>query len=132
MTDKASVQWKKAFTAEATVFELSWAIGSGLPICCISGLTVAEAGMGEWMQGPEGSHSLQTFWEQLLDFYKAALWTSETVMGTNRGPARKCVHLCARIPKRHEFKLVIKVVIPNICWLFFTKPVVTVHFNNCR
>ena len=34
------------FTAEATELELSWATGSGLPICCISGLAVAEVGRG--------------------------------------------------------------------------------------
>lgn len=37
---------EKAFTAEALELELSWATGSGLPICCISGLAVAEAGRG--------------------------------------------------------------------------------------
>lgn len=36
----------KDFNAEATESELSWATGSGLPICCISGLAVAEEGRG--------------------------------------------------------------------------------------
>lgn len=92
---------EKLITAEATVLELSWATGSGLPICCISGLA---GGYGERIQGPEGSHSLQTFWEQLLNFHKVALWTSETVVGTDRRPARKYVHLCAEIPRGHELK----------------------------
>lgn len=46
MTEEVSVSRAKAFTAEATDLELSWATGSGLPICCISGLAVAEAGRG--------------------------------------------------------------------------------------
>lgn len=37
-----------------------------------------RGGQGERMQGPGGSHRLQTLWEQLLDFYKVALWTWET------------------------------------------------------
>lgn len=57
-----------------------------------------RGGYGERMQGPEGSRGLQTFWERLLDFYKVALWTSETVSGTDRQAARKCVHLCGETP----------------------------------
>lgn len=37
---------EKVFTAVATELGRSWATGSGLPICCISGLAVAEAGRG--------------------------------------------------------------------------------------
>ena len=53
------------------MLELSWATGSGLPICCISGLAVAEAGRGTGCRAPGGSHGLQTFWEQLLDFLQS-------------------------------------------------------------
>lgn len=46
MTEEVSVSRGKDLTAEATELELSWATGSGLPICCISGLAVTEAGAG--------------------------------------------------------------------------------------
>lgn len=66
--------------------ELSWATGSGLPICCISGLAVAEYGTGSGCRALEKCYSLQTFWEPLLEFYKVALRTCETDMETNRQP----------------------------------------------
>lgn len=52
------------FTAE---FTLSWATGSGLLICCITGLAVTDVGRGSECRAPE-EDSLPTFWEQLLDF----------------------------------------------------------------
>lgn len=52
-----------------------------------------RGGQGEWMQGPGGSHSFQTFWEQLLDFYRVALWTCETDVETNKRPDGNWVHL---------------------------------------
>lgn len=58
------------FTAELA---LSWATGSGLLICCITGLAVTEVGRGSECRAlKEGS--LPTFWEQLLDLYTPALW----------------------------------------------------------
>lgn len=50
-------------------FELSRATGSGLPICCISGLAVVEAGMGSGCGALEEATVSKLFWEQLLDFF---------------------------------------------------------------
>lgn len=46
MTVEVSVSSGKPCAAEAPESELSWATGSGLPICCISGLAVAEESRG--------------------------------------------------------------------------------------
>lgn len=83
---------EKAAAAEATVLELSWATGSGLPICCISGSAVVVAGMGSGCRALKEATVSKLFWEQLLDFHKVALWTS----GDGRtGGKEMCAFMCA-------------------------------------
>lgn len=108
---------RRSLAAEATVFELSWATGSGLPICCISGLAVAEAGRGTVCQAPGGSHGLQTFWEQLLDFLQSGsvdTWDSHVDKQMARWKLCALVCIKKKFPQRRDLKRLIKVVILNI------------------
>lgn len=64
----------ESVSAEATVLEPSGATGSGLPICCISGLAVAEDWWVERMLGPWRRTQSPNFFgggerEQLFDFF---------------------------------------------------------------
>lgn len=74
--------------------------GDGLPICCISGLGVAEAARGAGAGPPKGSGGLSTFLgNNYWGFYKAALRSSETVMG-NRGADSENLHSCPEISQK--------------------------------
>lgn len=44
-------------------------MGSGLPICCISGLAVAEAGRGSGRRAPGGSHKSPNFLGTIIGFF---------------------------------------------------------------
>ncbi len=74
---------ESAFTAEATELELSWATGNGLPICCISDLAVAEAGRGSGCRALKEATVSKLFGNNYWNFFKAALWTRNTLMETN-------------------------------------------------
>lgn len=75
-------------SAEAAVLSCPGPRGDGLPICCISGLGVAEAAQGAGAGPPEEAAVSQLFWEQLLGFYKVAQRRSETVMGNRRADSK--------------------------------------------
>lgn len=66
----------RSLSVSARDLKLSWATGSGLPICCISGLAVAEEGWGSRCNTLE-EVSVQTFWEQLLNFHSMPLDTGD-------------------------------------------------------
>lgn len=74
---------RQSLAAEATFQSCPRLRGNGLPICCISGLVVAEASTGSGRRTPEKDAASQLFRERLLGFYKVALRRSEVVMGNH-------------------------------------------------
>lgn len=81
---------EKVSTAEATEFELSWATGSGLPICCISGLAVAEAGRGSGCRALEEATVSKLFGNNYWIFTK---WLCGHARQSWRQAGGNCVHL---------------------------------------
>lgn len=77
-----------------------------MPICCISGLVVAEASTGSGRRTPEKDGVSQLFREQLLGFYKVALRRSEAVMGNHRADTKKFyINLSMNFSKIDEFEI---------------------------
>lgn len=71
-----------------------------MPICCISGLVVAEVSTGSGRRTPEKDGVSQLFREQLLGvFYQVALRRSEAVMGNLRADTPESTSVGRKVPE---------------------------------